>query len=106
MICLNVYFDIIAIIGGLIVANLSVHAPFGIFLMKVLSALTLWPDIIISLCKSIVFGIVIAIVSCYYGLAVKNIRGVPQAAIKAVVSSMSVSILFNIIATAITLYAH
>jgi len=98
IICLNVYFDLVAIIGGLLVAKMSVHFPFVIFLMKVVSALT-WQDIFISFFKSILFGVIIAIVACHYGLVVKNIRGVPQAAIKAVVVSMAVTIVVNIIAT-------
>ncbi len=98
MICLNCYFDIIAIIGGLVVANITVQVPFGIFTGKVLEALS-WVDILLSGSKGMVFGAVIAIVSCWYGLAVTNIRAVPQAAMKAVVGSMTVTIILNIVVT-------
>jgi phospholipid/cholesterol/gamma-HCH transport system permease protein len=98
MICLNVYFDIISIIGGLIVARVTVDIPFGIFLSKVLVALST-TDIAISTFKSIIFGMIIAVVSCQYGLNVANIRGVPQAAIKSVVGSMAGTIVVNVIVT-------
>ena len=98
MICLNFYFDVIAIIGGLVVANVTVQVPFGIFAGKVLEALS-WVDILLSGSKGMVFGAVIAIVSCWYGLAVGNIRAVPQAAMKAVVGSMTVTIILNIVVT-------
>ncbi|MBN2189123.1 MAG: ABC transporter permease [Chitinispirillaceae bacterium] len=98
MICLNVYFDIISIIGGLTVARLTVDIPFGIFLSKVLVALST-TDIVISLFKSLLFGVIIAVVSCHYGFRVATIRGVPQASIRSVVGSMAGTIVVSIIVT-------
>ena len=94
--CLNIYFDVVAVLGGLFVAGLTVHIPFGIFLARVVSALTV-TDTIVSLLKSILFGGVISIVSCYNGLAVSNIREVSRAVHKAVVGSM----IFIIVAQAV-----
>jgi phospholipid/cholesterol/gamma-HCH transport system permease protein len=99
MVCLNCYFDIIAIVGGLVIANVTVQIPFGIFIGKVVDALS-WIDIVLSCSKGVVFGIVIAVISCRNGLIVNNIRAVPQAAMKAVVGSMTVTILINILVTA------
>jgi ABC-type transport system involved in resistance to organic solvents, permease component len=98
MVCLSVYFDIIAIIGGYFVAQLNVDLPFGIFFSTVLDALSV-QEIAISMFKNILFGSIIAIVSCYYGLAVNNIREVPQAARKSVVSSMIATITINVVVT-------
>jgi phospholipid/cholesterol/gamma-HCH transport system permease protein len=98
MICLNFYFDSIAIVGGLVIANVTVQVPFGIFIGKVFDALS-WKDILLSSSKGLVFGAVITIVNCWHGIMVKNIRAVPQAAIKAVVGSMTVTIVLNIIVT-------
>ena len=98
MICLNLYFDFIAILGGLLVAKLTVSVPFGIFLDKVIDALS-WKDIFISFSKGTFFGLVVAIISSWYGLSVKSIRGVPQAAISAVVGSMAVIMFVNILVT-------
>jgi phospholipid/cholesterol/gamma-HCH transport system permease protein len=98
MVCLNCYFDMIAIVGGLVIANVTVQIPFGIFIVKVLDALS-WTDVVLSSFKSMVFGSVIAVMSCWYGLTVGNIRAVPQAAMRAVVGSMTVTIIFNILVT-------
>lgn len=98
MACLNLYFDVIAIIGGLLVAKLTVFIPFRVFFWKVLEALT-WSDVLISFSKGIFFGIIIAIISSYNGLAVKNIRGIPQTTISSVVGSMSIIIIFSVIIT-------
>ena len=56
-------------------------------------------EIMISTVKNILFGSIIATVSCYYGLAADNIREVPQAALKAVVSSMIATIVINLMVT-------
>jgi len=69
---------------------------------KVVDALSAW-DIIISVSKSAIFGCIIAVVSCHYGLRVRTIRGVPQAAIKAVVGSMVGTIVVNVIVTVLML---
>jgi ABC-type transporter Mla maintaining outer membrane lipid asymmetry permease subunit MlaE len=53
----------------------------------------------LSSTKSLVFGAVIAVVSCWYGMEVGNVRAVPQAAMRAVVGSMTVTILLNILVT-------
>jgi phospholipid/cholesterol/gamma-HCH transport system permease protein len=98
MVCLAVYFDIIAIIGGYFVAQANVEIPFHIFMSTVLDALSA-KEIIISMAKNFLFGSIIATVSCYYGLAVNNRREVPQAALRAVVSSMIATIVINMVVT-------
>ena len=98
MVCLAVYFDIIAIIGGYLVAQANVEIPFGIFMSTVLDALDA-RELGISMIKNFLFGSIIATVSCYYGLAVTNMREVPQAALKAVVSSMIATIVINMLVT-------
>jgi phospholipid/cholesterol/gamma-HCH transport system permease protein len=98
MICLNVYFDMIAIVGGLIVAGFTADIQFSLFLSKVLAALSA-TDILVSTLKSTIFGIIIATVSCHWGLMVVSIRGVPQAAIRSVVGSMAGTIVLNVFVT-------
>ncbi|MFP4163226.1 MAG: MlaE family ABC transporter permease [Chitinispirillaceae bacterium] len=95
IICLNVYFNIIAILGGLMVAKVTVDVPFGIFFEKVLSALS-YKDVCVTLLKSVGFGLIVALVSCHYGLNVRNVRGVPLSAIQAVVASMFLTIMLNL----------
>lgn len=99
MVCLNCYFDIIAIVGGLLVANIAVQIPFWVFISKIVDALS-WIDIVLSCTKGVLFGLVIAVISCRNGLMVCSIRAVPQAAMKAVVGSMTITIIINIIVTA------
>jgi len=95
IVCLNVYFISIAILGGLIVAKFTVDIPLWIFLTKVFDALT-FKDVFFSFFKSAVFGFIVALVSSHCGLSVRNIRMVPVAAIQAVVGAMFLTILFNL----------
>jgi phospholipid/cholesterol/gamma-HCH transport system permease protein len=47
MICLAIYFDIIAVIGGYGIARLNVDIPFEIYISQILNALTA-KDLLIS----------------------------------------------------------
>jgi len=98
LLCLKIYFDIIAIIGGLFFAKLIANVPFFTFVKEVLNAITII-DIMVSMIKCFLFGAVIAIVSCYHGLAVTNVRFVPRAVFKAVVGSIVITILTNVVLT-------
>ena len=87
---LSFYFQIIAILGGMGVSALYQESSFvellGDFL-EVVGAL----DLVRTLVKSFFFGMAIAAVACFHGLAVqKSITEVPQAAIRAVMRSLLV----------------
>lgn len=95
---LSVYFDILGVFGGLSVAALSADMPFGIFVQKILQSLTI-ADVLVSIGKSALFGVIIAMVSCYQGMKAENPRQVPRAARTAVIGSMVTAMLFNIFFT-------
>jgi phospholipid/cholesterol/gamma-HCH transport system permease protein len=94
--CLNVYFISTAILGGLIVTQFATGTPFGIFFGDVLEVLR-FRDVAFTILKSVAFGLIVALVSSWHGLQVRNVRGVPMAAINAVVGSMFFIIAANII---------
>lgn len=98
LVCLNIYFDIIAILGGLLVAKIFVSVNFLVLAKEVLQAMSM-VDVFVSIIKCILFGTVIAIVSCYQGLAVTSVRIVPRAVFKAVVGSIVVTIITNVVLT-------
>lgn len=96
LISLNFYFSIFAILGGLLFASISIKIPLVIFIMEIAETLK-FSDIAIIIAKSFVYGTVISLVSCFYGLEVRNIRGVPKAIIKSVVTSVISLIIFSLI---------
>jgi phospholipid/cholesterol/gamma-HCH transport system permease protein len=94
MVCLNVYFAFIALGGGLMVAGATANLPLAPFANKLLQALAL-PDLAMSLVKSSLFGIIAALMSSYYGLQVRTIRGIPQASLRSVVGGMAAMIVVS-----------
>ena len=96
VVCLNVYFITIAILGGLTVANVATGMPFGIFFDKILEALR-FKDIFFSLLKSVAFGMIVALMSSWHGLRVRNVRMIPIAALNAVVGSMFFTLAINLL---------
>ncbi|MCK4907829.1 MAG: ABC transporter permease [Spirochaetes bacterium] len=100
MIFLGIYFDIIGILGGFIVAQLQISLPWDVFANNLFNTLSI-QDIYIGLVKNVFFGLAIGVVSCYHGLQVKLASTeVPQRTTKAVVSSISFCFFFNAVFTA------
>lgn len=82
------YFQMLAIVAGIGFTTLTHGIPFGGTLGSVVSLLTLG-EVLASFFKTLVFGLVISITSCYYGLrAPATATAIPQAATAAVVRNL------------------
>jgi phospholipid/cholesterol/gamma-HCH transport system permease protein len=92
MLCLNVYFDIVAVVGGLLFAKVIVDLDFFISFSKIVHALSIG-DIVLTVLKSVLFGAIVAILSCYHGLSVTTVREVPRAVFRTVVHAIIVVML-------------
>lgn len=100
--CMVVVFDVVALVGGFLVASIRLTMPFSMYLQTIVD--TLEPlDLYISLSKGILFGLVISLFSCYHGLRAKRApfevpmvarTGVIQAMFFVFVSSAVISALF------------
>ena len=100
--CMVVVFDVIALVGGFLVASIRLTMPFSMYLQTIVD--TLEPlDLYISLSKGILFGLVISLFSCYHGLRARRApfevpmvarTGVIQAMFFVFVSSAVISALF------------
>ncbi len=89
LVSLNVYFDILAIIGGFLVSKLVLITSLNVFLEQVLKAMV-GSDVVISLLKGFVFGLLISMICTYNGFSVKQSpREVPQMTTKAVVNAIT-----------------
>lgn len=94
---LSIYMNLAGLLGGYLVANIFSPFSFIEFGTKLMQKLTV-KDAIVSQIKSLVFGFIISIISCYQGLSVNYASTeVPQKTIKAVVSSLSWIIIFDIL---------
>ena len=96
---LTLFSDISGLVGGSIVANESAGIPYQVFWDSV-RRMTLPDDLMKGLFKSLIFGIEVAIVSCYQGLnAGRGAAGVGKATTGSVVVSMVVIFITNFILT-------
>ena len=88
VVAVTFYFQITAIVMGYAFASLTGAMPFVKSISGVLSTLTM-TEALVSLLKALVFGLVIAISSCYYGLKVTgSVTAVPRAATGAVMRNL------------------
>jgi len=99
MFLLTIYFNLAAVIGGWLFSTIFYPINFSFFMNQFLYHLS-FADIIIFVIKSIVFGMAIALISCYQGLKVTTATTeVPQRTIKAAVTSVIAVIIGDIIIT-------
>lgn len=99
---LSVYFQIVAIGGGLAVSAMFQSVSFAEQLNRFLRIVS-FADLVMVALKGCVFGMIIATISCYHGIhAASSITGVPKAAIKAVMQSLVFVFLLDAIVAYLT----
>jgi phospholipid/cholesterol/gamma-HCH transport system permease protein len=99
VIALSIYFNLVAMVGGLILSTMISATKFSVLLHNIVHSLT-FTDISISLVKSLLFGLIISLVCSYSGLSVKfSSTEVPQAATRGVVSSILSCFIINFFIT-------
>lgn len=99
---LSFYFQGAAVMGGLFVSSSLTGTAIMPLLNGIFSVVSLF-EIAIAFFKSLVFGMVIAAVSCYNGLRVKgSITEIPQVTSFAVIQSLTLVIIFDGLITLLT----
>ena len=89
LVALNIYFDIFALVGGFLVSKMVLFTSFTVFLREIVSSMVI-SDVIVSLLKGFIFGILISGVCTFRGFSVRiSSTEVPQMASKAVVGSIT-----------------
>ncbi len=79
---------IVGILGGLIIANGLYDIPSSVFFDSIRNFMQVW-DILTALFKSVVFGSLVAIIGCSWGLTTKGgAKGVGQSTTTAVVTAL------------------
>ncbi len=96
--CLVVVANIAALVGALIISRWQLNISPPYFLDLVRESLQN-RDIIAGIVKSVLFGLIISLVSCYKGLTVKGgAAGVGDATTSSVVTAITVVIAFDTLA--------
>lgn len=103
--CLVVVSEVMAVAGGAMISAWAFGLTFQTFLTSVLESLLL-RDLVAGMIKSVCFGLIIGLVSCYKGLTVSGgAAGVGNATTSSVVTAITTVIcfdtLFNIVLVAL-----
>jgi phospholipid/cholesterol/gamma-HCH transport system permease protein len=104
LLVLNIYFSMLSVSAGLIVASIGWQIPLSLIKQGIISVLSL-NELLISAAKSVCFGLVIAAVSCRAGLKVgDSITQIPQAGTKAVMLSLILVFVIDVLLSFIFLF--
>ena len=89
--------NIVALIGGMLAAKMSIGLSISYFITALPAAVPS-ANLAIGLGKGIIFGSLIALVSCHFGLRIKpNTESLGQGTTSAVVSAITIVILADAI---------
>lgn len=101
MVCLLIYFDMVALSGGFIVSWLLTGIPFYTFIMGVAASIG-GSDIIIGFIKAIFFAAIIVVICLYRGFQVGGeITRLPRAISKAAMDCFLALLIVNLIISGI-----
>lgn len=99
VICLAVYFVLVACLGGYLVVNTLHNLPFSFYADSLAQAFTS-VDVGLFFLKNTFSGAIIFMICCYQGLLVRQSpHEVPQVTTKAVVNSVIYVVMFNMTVT-------
>jgi len=99
--CLTIFADICGIIGGYLVGVFTLHINPHLYWSTTFKFLEA-KDVLTGLYKSVVFGVIIALISCYNGLNTKGgAEGVGKSTTTSVVTSFILVIVADCIMTGI-----
>jgi phospholipid/cholesterol/gamma-HCH transport system permease protein len=92
---ISVWTTLMALLGGMLAADISLQISPQFFI-NALPAAVAPVNLTLAMSKSVVFGILIALIGCHYGLRIKpNTQSLGQGTTASVVTSITVVILVN-----------
>lgn len=95
MVLLNLYFSLFGLFGSCLIASIIHGLPLGEYLGNLVMVMTAG-DLLTSLIKSIVFGVILGTIATYYGFKVERaVTEVPQKTIQSLGVSMALCIVAN-----------
>lgn len=95
VVCLFVVFDLAALFGGQVVAWATTSQSGDIFIFQVAKAIS-GTDLVVSLVKALLFGLIITVVSLFHGYTtVRKVSRIPVSVSRASVESFFACMLVN-----------
>lgn len=97
---LIIIFDIVGFIGGYLISMTTVYIPPDKFMESVLNAFS-FEDLVITITKSGIYGILIPLIACYYGFMATSYFEIPINVSRAVVRTLLVVFVINALISAL-----
>jgi phospholipid/cholesterol/gamma-HCH transport system permease protein len=99
LICLTVYFDVVAVLGGFLVAKIKLTIPLGVYVEDIVASLS-FADVLVTIIKPVLFGFTIATICSYHGLSVgSSSTEVPQQTTRAMLNTVTICLILDILVT-------
>lgn len=103
---LTVVGDFVGLLGGLVVSNFVIRINPAQYWTRAYNAIE-FGDALQGLVKPLVFGFIVALVGCYYGLSARGgTRGVGRATTQAVVAASVLILVSNLFITKLLLWVN
>ena len=93
---LIVIFDLVAFAGGFAISQLFVYLPMDVYYQSLIDAFSI-EDLIATIIKSLIYGILVPIICCYYGFMPKSKFEVPIFVSRAVIRTFAIIFVINMI---------
>jgi phospholipid/cholesterol/gamma-HCH transport system permease protein len=91
---LIIFFDIAAFMGGYLISLTSIYVPVDTFIRNLVDSFAL-KDLVATALKSLIFGILIPLISCYYGMMPRSKFEIPIFVSRAVSRTLFFIIVLN-----------
>ncbi len=91
---LIIIFDLVAFFGGYLISLTTVFIPLDIFFGSLMDSFS-FVDLIITILKSVIYGILIPLICCYYGFMPRSEFEIPIYVSRAVVRTIVILFVIN-----------
>jgi len=91
---LMITFDLVAFAGGYMISRLTVYIPVDTFFQSLLDAFS-FKDLVATVLKSIIYGVMIPLICCYYGFKPKSKFEIPIFVSRAVIRTLAIILFIN-----------
>ncbi len=92
---LIIFFDIMAFLGGYIISLTTIFIPLDVFFQNLVMSFSL-KDLAATILKSLTFGLLIPLISCYYGMMPRSKFEIPIFVSRAVSRTLFFVVLLNV----------
>jgi len=98
--CLIIFFDIAAFLGGYVISLTQIYVPVGVFFQNLVFSFSL-TDLFSTVIKSLLFGLLVPLISCYYGMMPRSKFEIPIYVSRAVSRTLFFIVVLNVAVSAL-----